>query len=55
MKSEIESILLANLYLVKCKFDCKKNGESANIARKFLTQKIKKVLLQRNKTLDKQD
>lgn len=54
MESEIESILVANLYLVKCKFDCEKNEESKNIARKFLTQKIKKALLQRNKALSKQ-
>lgn len=47
MKSEIDSILLANWYLVKCKLDDSKNSEIKSIARNFLTQKINKVLTQR--------
>lgn len=50
MKSELDSILVANWYLIKCKFDEKKNSESEKIARLYLTNKINKVLTQR-KTL----
>jgi len=39
-KQEIESILLANKYLTLCKSDDNK----CNIARKYLTHKIKKAL-----------
>lgn len=42
-KQDIDSILLANFYFLKCKFDnplCHKT----NLARKFLLRKIRKAL-----------
>jgi len=42
-KQDIDSILLANFYFLKCKFDnplCQKT----NLARKFLLRKIRKAL-----------
>ncbi len=46
-KPDIESILLANWYLINCK---KSNGvdcDSVNIARKYLTTRINKALVER--------
>ena len=45
-KPGIDSILLANLYLIKCKFDeCE--PERIDVVRKYLTNKINKVLNER--------
>ena len=46
-KPDIESILLANWYLINCK---KSNGidcDSINIARQYLTTRINKALIDR--------
>jgi hypothetical protein len=55
-KTEVDSILLANSYLIKCKLDnCE--PQRIDIARKYLTSKINKALNkrtlenQKNKTL----
>jgi hypothetical protein len=46
-KPEVDSILLANLYLTKCKLDdCE--PKRIDIARKYLTNKINKVLVERS-------
>lgn len=45
-KADIESILLANNYLVSCKF-CKSDCTKIELAQKFLTQRIKKTLNKR--------
>jgi hypothetical protein len=55
MDSDIESILLANWYLLNCKFDCSKSEESKKIARTYLTQKINKVLTHRKNIRMSQD
>jgi hypothetical protein len=52
-KQDIESILLANWYFIKCKFDSPK-CDKTEFARKFLVEKIKKVLKDRLK-LSNQD
>ena len=47
-QEEIESILLANWYLIKCKMESKSHRcEKAELARKFLVSKIKKALSER--------
>ena len=45
-KPEVESILLANLYLTKCKLD-NSSENKIELARKFLTIKINKLLAER--------
>ena len=48
--SDIESILLANWYIVNC---VKNNGAGcpkSNVARRYLTMKINKALVERGKT-----
>ncbi len=42
-KEEIESILLANWYFTTCRL-CKPTCEQTELARKYLTGKIKKAL-----------
>ncbi len=44
-KKGIESILLANSYLIKCKFET--TGDSVEHARRNLTQRVKSVLIER--------
>jgi hypothetical protein len=44
--SDIESILLANLYVVNC---ITKNNSKTEIARKYLTMIINKTLVERSK------
>lgn len=46
-KPEVDSILLANLYLTKCKLD-NYEPKRIDIARKYLTNKINKVLIERS-------
>ena len=46
-KQDIDSILLANFYFIKCKFEnpvCSKT----EIARKFLSDKIRNILFKKN-------
>jgi hypothetical protein len=53
MNSDIDSILLANWYIVNC---VKNNGvgcPKTNAARKYLTMKINEVLVGRTKTQPK--
>ncbi len=45
MESQVESILVANWFLIKCKFEGKKS--LTDVARKYLTKKIEKTLTQR--------
>jgi hypothetical protein len=45
-KPEVDSILIANSYLVRCKFEDSDRNRT-ELARKFLTQKIKKTLNKR--------
>lgn len=50
-KRDIDSILLANFYFIKCKFerpDCPKT----EIAKKFLLNKIKDILFRRKLQLN---
>lgn len=47
-KPEVESILLANLYLIKCKLDMNTGENKIDLARKFLTTKINKALVERS-------
>jgi hypothetical protein len=51
MEPELESILIANWYFVRCKFDCSKSEESKKIARNYLTGKIGKIMAQRTSRL----
>ena len=44
-KPEVDSILRANCYFMKCKFG--NNCEKSELARKYLTSLIKKALCQR--------
>ena len=44
--SDIESILLANWYVVNC---IKNNNSKTDVARKYPTMKINKALVERNK------
>jgi hypothetical protein len=46
MKQDIESILLANWYLIKCKME-KPSCPKTEIARKYLAIKINKALFKR--------
>lgn len=50
MKQDVNSILIANYYLVKCKLD-NNCCDKVEIARKYLTSIIKKALIDRTKTL----
>lgn len=45
-KTEVDNILNANWYLLKCKF-LEKNCNKSELARKYLTSLIKKTLNQR--------
>lgn len=45
--SDIESILLANWYVVNCV--TKNNTSKVNVARKYLTMKINKALVEKSK------
>lgn len=47
--SDIESILLANWYVVNC--ITKNNNSKVDVVRKYLTMKINKALIERNKKL----
>lgn len=46
-KEEIESILLANWYFTTCRL-CKPSCEKTELARKYLTDKIRKALINKN-------
>jgi hypothetical protein len=46
MKQDVDSILLANWYLVKCKME-KPSCPKTELARKYLVAKIKKALFER--------
>lgn len=46
MRPEIESILLANWYLTKCKIDSPQCSKT-ELARQYLTATIKKALFER--------
>lgn len=48
-KQDIDSILLANLYFIKCKFD-KNISSDAELAKNFLSTKIKKALFKKIKS-----
>ncbi len=53
MKQDIDSILLANWYLITCKVE-NKSDDSLDVARKYLVSKIKNALSRRSKAkLDK--
>jgi hypothetical protein len=44
-KSEVDTILVANCYFIKCKLE--NNCEKSELARKYLTSLIKRTLSQR--------
>jgi|LauGreDrversion4_2_1035121.scaffolds.fasta_scaffold273303_3 intergrase/recombinase len=46
-KEEIESILLANWYFTTCRL-CKPSCEKTELARKYLTDKIRKALTKKS-------
>lgn len=46
MKQDIDSILMANYYLVTCKLD-RSSSRNVEIARKYLTAIIKRALIDR--------
>lgn len=48
MKQDVESILLANWYLIKCKME-RPECNKTEIARKYLAAKINKTLFERTK------
>lgn len=48
-KKELDDILLANWYYVKCEFE-KPECQKTKLARKFLACVIKKVLTRKDKT-----
>lgn len=50
-KTEIESILVANWYFTSCKLSVSNshNCEKTQLARKYLTNKIKKALTEKSK------
>jgi hypothetical protein len=48
MKQDIDSILLANWYLVKCKME-RPSCNKTELARKYLVAKINKALFERTK------
>lgn len=50
MKQDIESILLANWYLIKCKIE-RPSCPKTELARKYLAAKINKTLFERNKLI----
>ena len=47
MKQDVDSILLANWYLIKCKFDNPKCNNKTELARQYLVAKIRKALCDR--------
>jgi hypothetical protein len=47
MKQDVDSILLANWYFTKCKID-NPNCQKTELARQYLTAKIKKALFDRS-------
>jgi hypothetical protein len=46
-KEDINSILLINKYLTKCKLE-NPDSQKANVVRKYLTSKLAHLLLKRN-------
>ena len=48
MKEEIDSILLANWYFTKCRIESP-SSDKTELARKYLTQKVKSALFERSK------
>ena len=48
MKQDVDSILLANWYLVKCKME-RPSCHKTELARKYLVVKINKALFERTK------
>jgi hypothetical protein len=46
-KQEIESILLANYYFTTCRL-CKPSCEKTELARKYLTNRIRKALTEKS-------
>lgn len=48
-KEVIDSILLANFYLISCKINNGNNCQKSDLARKYLVSKIKKALIDRKK------
>jgi len=53
MKQDVDSILLANWYLVKCKME-KPSCPKTELARKYLVAKVKKALFERTKLTEVQ-
>jgi hypothetical protein len=49
MKQDVDSILLANWYLIKCKME-KPSCPKTELARKYLVAKINKALFERTKS-----
>jgi hypothetical protein len=47
IKTDVQSILLANSYYIQCK---KRGCEKSELARKYLTVKIRKALSERKKS-----
>lgn len=47
-KEDIDSILLANWYFTKCRIETP-SSDRTELARKYLTQKVNKVLFERTK------
>jgi hypothetical protein len=48
MKQDVDSILLANWYLIKCKME-RPSCPKTELARKYLVSKINKALFERTK------
>ncbi len=46
-KEEIDSILLANYYFTTCRL-CKPSCEKTELARKYLTNRIRKALIEKS-------
>lgn len=53
MKQDVDSILLANWYLIKCKME-KPSCHKTELARKYLVAKVKKALFERTKLTEVQ-
>lgn len=51
-KQDISSILLANFYFIKCRFE-NPSCPKTELARKFLIKKIRRALIKRIKPNDK--
>jgi hypothetical protein len=50
MKQDVDSILLANWYFMKCKIEGNSCAKKTELARKFLVTKIQKALSEREKS-----